>query len=1327
MDARLKETRKVVSILRLSLIPRLRASPISRAAGSTVIRSTILAPNSELATIVRINYDQATNAVLYTPLVFPGGASSLAIGSSPHSDTRALTIDANENLIPSDDGGLYAFSQPQGGGNWTSFGGSAPDAVSAIEAYSAVMDPITGRLGFAAQDDGAGFSPLSNGPGTVSQSAWSNVLNGDGMSVTVNAATAGGVSIFYATVDGIYLARVLANESLSQSSPPPLYIIDVSGKNETFFDYQNTVDGATTNNIEVAVNAIDPSRLLLRSTRLYEWSDSTASPVSASCLGSSTSCSIDITDISSGQLFGSSLWSEKIAYGTQDAPHAILAGGPLPTNNGYGVYFCDDPSANNPVGSANLLSAYANLRGGSPGDPISVLFDPATAQKYFVADTYNVYGTSNGTAAASSVAFSTLALPVGFQNPTGLGYLASETGGAINGVKALLIGGIQNAAIVGNGNAPGNIIATENPFPINPASSASFNWINLAAGLPNLQIQDLHYYPTIDALVAATYGRGVWVLYDVTSNFPDATQLWFGMAGNNSKPNPSLLTDGVAANGSTFSRPLDKFGPGTLTLSGNPTFSGGAFIEGGMVAITSDANLGAPRGGITFANCTVGANLCGGGALQFDEPVFSARPVSLQTTGTFDTEADATLSGVISGVGALAKIGPGTLTLTGNNSYVGGTFVQAGTLAIGRDATLGDPSGQIGLNAATLQATSSFVTARTVAIGAGGATIDTNADAMLTGNGLWAAQGTLTKTGSGTLALNDLAWLQNVTVANGSLQVDGSLTGTSIVVNQGGTLSGSGKIGAPTMVSGTLSPGPALGTLTFTAPVVLQSGSTLAISIDGASSAGGAGSYSQLVVNGAGLAVGGALAPTFRGIAGGNNTFTPSLGEQFGIVSATGGIVGQFAGISQTGDGLPWTTRLDVIYGPNTITLAATPTFFSLAPLGTPSWSFNQASVGTTLDLLRPTPGKTTSNPALQALYDTLYGYDGPQLAQAMTGLSAQSEAIAAQSALDALQAVHNALQSHLLGNVSACAPQPSLGLDGGGRSLAASLSSGPSTCETGSGGGRFWATPFVQSYGEQASGGIPGIAATVGGLIAGLESPIGGGRTIGAAAAGAHEAGSNASSSSDLYTFMAYGRQNLGPLLAAAYAGYSRNFVTSGHNFGILGPSANENGAASSFLAGGALAYAFDLQGFVVTPTAMAAFTQMNLSGVGATSSGGIPFFVPSQSVSELTLTLGPAVSRTWTAESGARISARIAGGWLYEENPYVTLEADLFGLATSARSAMTSRNGAFAEFGLESHIARSVNVYVAWRGEARPRGLGQPDLGSPRVCILSDHLWFR
>ena len=48
-----------------------------------------------------------------------------------------------------------------------------------------------------------------------------------------------------------------------------------------------------------------------------------------------------------------------------------------------------------------------------------------------------------------------------------------------------------------------------------------------------------------------------------------------------------------------------------------------------------------------------------------------------------------TLTGTISGAGALTKNGASTLILTADNSYAGGTTIAAGTLQVGNGGTTG--------------------------------------------------------------------------------------------------------------------------------------------------------------------------------------------------------------------------------------------------------------------------------------------------------------------------------------------------------------------------------------------------------------------------------------------------------------------------------------------------------------------------------------------------------------------------------------------------------------------------------------------------------------
>ncbi len=170
---------------------------------------------------------------------------------------------------------------------------------------------------------------------------------------------------------------------------------------------------------------------------------------------------------------------------------------------------------------------------------------------------------------------------------------------------------------------------------------------------------------------------------------------------------------------------------------------------------------------------------------------------------------------------SLTKSGSGTLTLSGNNTYAGETFINGGTLIISslpNLSTTGSPTtgplgaptsapiGSVVLQGGTLEytgATASTTRGFDVANGGGGIDV-TNSGTALTftgeglGNGTNLAIDTLVKTGSGTLILsgtNDDVSL-GVTVNAGTLQLAKTSSSNAhslgatlaLVVNNGGTV-----------------------------------------------------------------------------------------------------------------------------------------------------------------------------------------------------------------------------------------------------------------------------------------------------------------------------------------------------------------------------------------------------------------------------------------------------------------------------------------------------------------------------------------------------------
>ncbi|EPJ3205953.1 autotransporter outer membrane beta-barrel domain-containing protein [Citrobacter freundii] len=132
---------------------------------------------------------------------------------------------------------------------------------------------------------------------------------------------------------------------------------------------------------------------------------------------------------------------------------------------------------------------------------------------------------------------------------------------------------------------------------------------------------------------------------------------------------------------------LNKGDLGTLILTGNNTYSGGTTITSGTLQVAGDNNLGAAETGITF----------NGGTLKYGEAFDTARQVTLESGGgTFDTNGhDVSLLTEVEGNGQLTKTGKGSLTLTLDNTYTGGTTIEQGVLQLGTGGTIGSIEGDI--------------------------------------------------------------------------------------------------------------------------------------------------------------------------------------------------------------------------------------------------------------------------------------------------------------------------------------------------------------------------------------------------------------------------------------------------------------------------------------------------------------------------------------------------------------------------------------------------------------------------------------------------------
>ena len=391
---------------------------------------------------------------------------------------------------------------------------------------------------------------------------------------------------------------------------------------------------------------------------------------------------------------------------------------------------------------------------------------------------------------------------------------------------------------------------------------------------------------------------------------------------------------------------------GTATLTGNNGYTGGTAINSGaIVALLGTGSVAASsgvanNGTFDISGTTAGASittLTGNGA------------VALGANNLTLTNASGSFDGTIEGAGGLIVAG-GTTTLTGNNGYTGGTTANGGTLKVAADNNLGAASGALTLNAGTLENTASFTTTRTVMV-TGNSAVDTDAGTTLTLAGAVQGSGSscFIKSGSGALNMTGNANLpQGTCVQNGLLNANAVLN-SAVTVDNIGTLRGSGTINGPITVHGTLAPGNSPGTLISNGTVTMSPGSTFQVDINGTGTGSGPGNYSRLVVVGAGhqfVAGNATLAPNLVNITGTSTyiPYVPVIGDRYRIITAEGGIVGQFAPLTQPA-GMATGTRLVAFYdlfGSNSIDLRVLSS--SYTPFAQTTGNANAQAAGGVLD-----------------------------------------------------------------------------------------------------------------------------------------------------------------------------------------------------------------------------------------------------------------------------------------------------------------------------------------------------------------------------------------
>lgn len=351
-----------------------------------------------------------------------------------------------------------------------------------------------------------------------------------------------------------------------------------------------------------------------------------------------------------------------------------------------------------------------------------------------------------------------------------------------------------------------------------------------------------------------------------------ATAVFQGTAGTVS------IADGYAdsiggLNFNTTGYTLAAPGSGSLALAKNSvisTPSGGSAIISAPLTGGFGLTLSGGSTILAAANTYTGATNISSGTLQIGNSgtagdIANTSGVAIaaaNATLMFNRSNDLSFAPVVSGLGLLHKAGSGKLTLTGNNTYTGGTLLSAGSLSLGSGSALG-PSGTIRFEGATLQFTASNTTdysARFSAQSNQQFKLDTNGQSVTLATGLSSSAGTLTKLGAGSLTLSGAStYGGNTSVSAGTLWINGSIDSNgAVTVDAGATLGGTGTAPGTITVNGSLSPG-TTGVGTFnTGSVTFNSGATLTMDLNAPGTTGGA--VNDLLVVTGDISLDGALA-----------------------------------------------------------------------------------------------------------------------------------------------------------------------------------------------------------------------------------------------------------------------------------------------------------------------------------------------------------------------------------------------------------------------------------------------------------------------------------
>lgn len=694
---------------------------------------------------------------------------------------------------------------------------------------------------------------------------------------------------------------------------------------------------------------------------------------------------------------------------------------------------------------------------------------------------------------------------------------------------------------------------------------------------------------------------------NIATDDPDYT----GSAGHVVFDRSNAITYGGVISGAGD---LKQAGTGTLTLTGENTFTGGTTVAAGTLRIGNGGTSGWIVG-----NVLDNASL------------------------VFDRSDDRIFGGVISGAGNVRKTGSGSLTLTRENTYAGGTTIDAGTL-IGSVTSFG--SGRITDNAALII----------------NQTTDATFANVIDGNG------SLTKTGSGTLELtgNASSFTGPTNLSQGGLKVNGSLAGSIVTVSNGTVLSGSGKVGGVVALSGsTIAPGNSPGTLTVVGNYSQAVGSTYQAELAPRTSIS-----DKIAVGGTAEIANGAILNVSK--YGSNSPY--ALDAHYTVLTATGGVTGTYILTGNTWISTFYSMVADYDVSNVYVDAKQTRAFSSAGK------SRNQVAVADGLqslptgNTLRDTIAMSQTDEEARSAFNQLTG----EVHSSIKGAVVEDSQLIRSAAIDRLRSAFETVGASA--NSSAA-----YGVDG--------LS--------------IWSNGYGSWRQTEGDGNAVSMSHNVGGFVAGADAPVFDNWRLGVLAGYGHsnynanERGS--SGNNDSYTFGAYGGTQLGNIGLRFGTAYSWNAISTSRNVGFADFTDRLSGKydAGLFQAFGEAGYRIDLGSVAFEP--FAGLAHVSLDSDGFTEKGGLAALTTNGGSTDVTFSTLGLRSATTFAVGEYSLTAAGSVAWRHaygNTTPMTTFNfagSDAFGIA----GLPIATDAALIDLGLSTNLNPNVSLGISYTGQ--------------------------